>query len=265
MPPNTKRKFTPRLKVWKLTDPQRRNHFQEVFRLQVSAYAGVPDAATEDIWNNLKTGLLKTTEVCGTTRPHRWCCETWWWNEHVGEVITAKWQAFKAWKTGKGTRASYHAAKRIARCAVHHACLEADKEVYKNIDPKSSELYCLANQFRKENADVEGHKLVKNDAREMSISDDSKQKAWLEHYQRLLNAEFDWDPNHLSDESPVEGPPIPITVNMVKTTISQMKAGKAPGPSGIVVEMIRAAGDMGASMIRDLAAAIIRDGRVPSD
>ena len=266
VPPKPKRKFTPRLKVWKLTDPQRRNHFQEVFKLHVSASAGVPDAATEDIWNNLKTGLLKTTEeVCGTTRPHRWRRETWWWNEHVGEVITAKRQAFKAWKTGKGTRASYYAAKRIARRAVHHARQEADKEVYKNIDPKSSELYRLANQLRKENADVVGDKPVKNDAGEMSMSDDSKQKAWLEHYQRLLNAEFDWDPNHLSDESPVEGPPIPITIDMVKKAVSQMKAGKAPGPSGIVVEMIRAAGDMGASMIRDLAAAIIRDGKVPAD
>ena len=147
---------------------------------------------------------------------------------------------------------------------MHHARQEADKEVYKNIDPKSSELYPLANQFRKENSDVVGDKPVKNDAGEMSMSDDSKQKAWLEHYQRLLNAEFDWDPNHLSDESPVEGPPIPITIDMVKKAISQMKAGKAPGP-GIVVEMIRAAGDMGASMIRDLAAAIIRDGKIPSD
>ena len=27
----------------------------------------------------------------------------------------------KAWKTGKGTRASYHAAKRIARHVVHNA------------------------------------------------------------------------------------------------------------------------------------------------
>ena len=44
-----------------------------------------------------------------------------------------------------------------------------------------------------------------------------------------------------------------------------MKAGKGPGPSGIMVEMIQAAGDMGASMIRDLAAAIIHDGKVPSD
>ena len=44
-----------------------------------------------------------------------------------------------------------------------------------------------------------------------------------------------------------------------------MKAGKALGPSGIVVEMIRAAFDMGASMIRHLAAAIIHDVKVPSN
>ena len=147
---------------------------------------------------------------------------------------------------------------------MHHARQEADKEVYKNIDPKSSEVYHLANQLRKENADIVGDKPVKNDAGEMSMNDDSKRKAWLEHYQRLLN-EFDWDPNHLSDESPVEGPPIPITIDLVKKAISQMRAGKAPGPSGLVVEMIRAAADKGASMIRDLAAAIIRDGKVPSD
>ena len=93
------------------------------------------------------------------------------------------------------------------------------------------------------------------------MSEDSKQKAWLEHYQRLLNVEFDWDTDHLSYQPPVEGPPIPITTDMV---ISQIKAGKALGPSGIVV-MIRAASDIGASMIRDLAVAIIRDGKVPSD
>ena len=68
-----------------------------------------------------------------------------------------------------------------------------------NIDPKSSEVYPLANQFRRENADVVGDKPVKNDAREMSMSKESKQKAWLEHYQSLLNVEFDWDPDNLSD------------------------------------------------------------------
>ena len=61
MPPKSKRKFTSRLKVWKLINPQTSNHFQEVFDLHVSASAGVADAATEDIWNNIKTGLFKTT------------------------------------------------------------------------------------------------------------------------------------------------------------------------------------------------------------
>ena len=77
----------------------------------------------------------------------------------------------------------------------------------------------------------------------MSMSEDLKQKAWLEHYQRLFNVEFDWDPDHLTDEPPVEGRPIPITIDIVKKASSQMKAGKAPGSSGIVVKMIRAAGD----------------------
>ena len=70
---------------------------------------------------------------------------------------------------------------------------------------------------------------MKNDAGEISLGEDSKQKVWLEHYQRLFNVEFDWDPDHMSDGPPVEGPPIPITIDMVKEAISQMKAGKS-GP-----------------------------------
>ena len=150
------------------------NYFQEVFNSYVSASAGVADAATEDIWNNIKTGLLKTTELCGTTRPNLWRLETWWWNEHVEKAIAAKGIAFKAWKTGKGTRASYDAAKCISRHAMHLAHQEANKKAYENIDTKSSEVYRLANQFRGENTDVDGGKLVKNDAGDMSVSEDTK-------------------------------------------------------------------------------------------
>ena len=82
---------------------------------------------------------------------------------------------------------------------------------------------------------------------------------------RFLNVEFEWDPEHLSDEPPLEGPSIPITIDMVKKAISKMKSGKAASPSGVLVEMIRAVGDTGVTMIRDLAIAIIRDGNVPAD
>ena len=64
--------------------------------------------------------------------------------------------------------------------------------------------------------------------------------------------EFEWDPEHLSDKPPLEGPSIPITILMVKKVISKIKFSRAAGPSGVVVEMIRAAVDTGATVIRDL-------------
>ena len=68
--------------------------------------------------------------------------------------------------------------------------------VNEGIDHKLSHIFCLANQMRKENSDV-GDKQVKNDTGEMSMSEEAKQNAWTEHYERLLNVEFDWDPYHL--------------------------------------------------------------------
>ena len=56
-----------------------------------------------------------------------------------------------------------------------------------------------------------------------------------------------------------------MTIDMVKKVISKFKFGKAAGPSGVVVEIVRAAGDTGANMIRNLTIAIIRDGKVPAD
>ena len=80
---------------------------------------------------------------------------------------------------------------------------------------------------------------MKNVAGKMSLSNKAKQNAWAEQYERLLSVEFDWDPVHLSNKPPLEGPPIPITTDIVKKAISKMKTGKAAGPSGIGVEMIK--------------------------
>ena len=97
---------------------------------------------------------------------------------------------------------------------VHHARHEADKVVNEGIG-KSSDIFRLTNQMRKENVDV-GDKPVKNDAGEMSMSGEAKQNSWAEHYERLLNIDFHWEPDHLSNEAPLEGPPIPITIDMMK-------------------------------------------------
>lgn len=97
------------------------------------------------------------------------------------------------------------------------------------------------------------------------MNQDTKEKTCLEHYERLLNVVFDWNEEHLTDEPPVEGLAVPITIGMVKKADSQMKSCKAAGPSGIGVEMIRAGGGTDASMMCDLASSIVHDGKIPPD
>ena len=49
--------------------------------------------------------------------------------KEVEDAITAKCQAFKVWKAGNCTQASYDTTKCIVRGLMHHACHKADKEV----------------------------------------------------------------------------------------------------------------------------------------
>ena len=119
--------------------------------------------------------------------------------------------------------------------------------------------------MRRDNQDVMGEKPVKNDAGQLSLDEEAKRAAWKEHYERLLNVEFPWNPEDLSKESPVEGPSEPITLEMITKAISKMASGKAAGPSGIVAEMLKPVGESGAIEVRHLTDDIISEGRIPTD
>ena len=110
-----------------------------------------------------------------------------------------------------------------------------------------------------------GEKPVKNHSGQLSLDEEAKKEAWREHYERLLNVEFPWNPEDLSEESPVEGPSEPITLEMITKAISKMASGKAAGPSGIVAEMLKPVGEAGAVEVRDLIEDIISEGCIPTD
>ena len=44
-----------------------------------------------------------------------------------------------------------------------------------------------------------------------------------------------------------------------------MKVGKAGGPSGVVSEMLKAAGEDGVEWVTDLCNAVVREGKIPED
>ena len=61
-----------------------------------------------------------------------------------------------------------------------------------------------------------------------------------------VSVEFPWNPEDLSEESPVKGPSKPITLEMITKAITKMASGKTAGPSGIVAEMLKPVGEAGA-------------------
>ena len=55
------------------------------------------------------------------------------------------------------------------------------------------DIFKIAKQMRKDNQDVVGDKYVKDDSGNLSF-DEAKKVAWKQHYERLLNEEFSWNP-----------------------------------------------------------------------
>ena len=52
---------------------------------------------------------------------------------------------------------------------------------------------------------------------------------------------------------------------MVAAAVSKMKDGKACGPSGIVIEMVKAGGDVMINSLTDLVILVIKDEQIPID
>ena len=68
---------------------------------------------------------------------------------------------------------------------------------------------------------------IKNGELPVSLSDEEKMKAWVEHYARLLQVEFEWPSDLLPEAAPVEGPAPPVTMDIICKALHKMKRGKA--------------------------------------
>ena len=257
-------RLPPRVKTWKLREEPIRAAFEESFKQK----CGTVPEGVDDAWSHLRETLCDAAkEVCGSTKGgcvrHK---ETWWWNDEVNNVICEKRKAWKLWKSG-GPKEDYLRAKRLAKSAVYIAKRDAQTEQFGDINNNSDKnrIFQLAKKLKRENADIVGEKCVRNDEGLLALTIDEKLKAWQAHYDKLLNEEFPWNPDTLSDDPPVQGPAIYITPDMVENAMSKMKCGKSSGPSGIIIEMMRAAGDSFLKELTTLLNRIVYEGTVPSD
>ena len=161
----------------------------------------------EDSWKSLKDDLLSAADKsCGWTKGpprHQVTCS---WNKDVDQGIKRKPQLWKKWKKG-GCKESYLQYKEDSNRAVH-ATKKTEEERFNNINRSDSrkKIFKFAKQMKAENCEVVGDKCVKDDKRELVLTDAEKHLAWKERYERLLNEEFPWGKENLVFEEPVIGP-----------------------------------------------------------
>ena len=101
-PPFYRKKFSPKLRTWKLRQPNEKAKFEQAFIDKLSDnHPEEGETSTEEIWNRLKSALLDAADnVCSKTKKHH-KRETWWWNEEVNSAVAEKRRCWKAWKQGE--------------------------------------------------------------------------------------------------------------------------------------------------------------------
>ena len=261
-----KKLFRPKRKTWKLKVDNCRAEFEAHFE-QKSGETSNHDNV-EDLWTSLRNDLLAASdEICGWTKGPPRHKVTWWWNADVEMVIKEKRRLWKAWKQG-GNKENYLTAKRAAKRAVYAAKKKAEEERFGDVlrrEDHRAEVFKIARQMKAANKDVMGENCVKNDSGKLATTDTEKLSAWLEHYKRLLNEEFEWDKENLGNIDPKIGPNPLISTQDVQNALKKMKKGKASGMSGVVTEMLLASGDVGIARMTELFNLVITEKVIPDD
>ena len=103
----------------------------------------------------------------------------------------------------------------MAKRMVWQAKPVAGRKKLSAISPNDTGIFKLAKQMYKTNKGV-GEKCLRNDAGDLSLSDEEEIKARVEHYARILNVEFKWESDLVHEVAPVEGPPPPFTKDLIR-------------------------------------------------
>ena len=256
-PKEAKKVYVPRRKTWKLKNKHISSDFLTQFRQHVSS--SERGKGVNGKWTRLMGGYLHASDkTCGWTKGPPKRKVTWWWNQRVDKAVKEKRRCFHDYKYRGGKKSLYVEARRNANKEAYTAQKETANE------KSGQEIYKVSKQMQKSNQDVVGEQCVRDDTGTLACTEEAQKKAWHSHYNHLLNVEFDWDQDSLSQAIPVDEP-VKVEKSMVKEAICKMKDGKAAGPSGVTVEMVKAGGELSTDLVHDLISDIVNEAVIPDD
>jgi hypothetical protein len=268
-------KFVSKCKIWKLKDEELRVEYSR--RVQNRAPVRGLESA-DKIWEGLKKCLVEeAVELCGKTKGRQRHKETWWWNDEVAEAIREKQRLFRIFdnKSRKGGKkrlggvdeAKYYQAKREAKRAIYKA-QEAERTKFADeleLANGKGAVFRVAKQMVRKGKDVVGGGCVKDSGGKIVVEDGELLEVWRAHYDKIANEEFSWDKKTLTEVGVRSGPCEWLSQEEVRKSIAKMKCNKASGPSEVVSDMLKAAGESCVPWVTDLCNAIVKEGKIPED
>jgi hypothetical protein len=276
--PKRRNVFVRKCKVFKLKEPRVLEEFQKL--VSVKAEGRAEDATdVEGIWNGLKDCLLDTAkDVCGESKGPPRHEETWWWNEECARAVEEKSALYTTMKKSnsaegvdsekaKTDKKAYEQASRMTKKVIGKAKENASKKWCESFESSyaKGEMFRVVKQITRRNRDVTGAGCVRDASGKIVMEETELTEAWRSHYEKLSNEEFEWDRDVLGEEQMICGPIQEISKQEVKSAVLKMKCNKAPGPTGLGAEVLKAAGEVGISWMTDLFNAIVKEGRIPTD
>ena len=197
--------------------------------------------------------------------------DTYWWDDSVKEVIKEKERAFSEWKLtpSRETELQYKELCLAAKRAVAEAKARSVAKMFPSISNGGAkaipDLFALAKRKKSETeVPVECREVKDEDG--LCLTDPIAVKArWRRYFENLLNVE-----NAVSVTIPtVEESHDPDWCDReldnveVEVAIRTAKLRKAPGPDGLHVEMLRAAGSVGVKWLARVFRAVWTKHEIP--
>ena len=139
------------------------------------------------------------------------------------------------------------------------------QEFTDDLQSESSRKNCfrIARQMAREGRDVIRVCCMKYDAGNVVSDADGMKNIWRKYMEKLLNVENDWDGE--VDCPEVMGPRCVISEEEVAAAIKGLTIGKAAGPTGVVSEIMKAAGGFGSRWMTNLINNIVKEGCIPDE
>ena len=267
-----KRTTVKKIKVWDLKGEKKLEYKQKV-RERREAWQQVVQEngnSREVEWNEMKTILPEVAaQVCGVTSgiAHR-RSDSWWWNSKVQEAIKEKKVMRKVSDENPDdaqVRERYNEAKKKAKKVVAQSRSIASKSLYDKLGTLEGEqmIYRIAKTRERAKRDIEECSYIKNRNGNILTEGNDIKKRWKEYFDELLNVEN--DQGILEEALPIYGPVENIYREEVKKAIEKMKNNKASGPTGVVIEMIKALEEEGIEWVWELLRTCWEEEGKPTD